>query len=58
MKVVKDGGVYTIYATSSETKPRRDNILALYDGVPVIWYEMDTQKAFMYDYAGNRWLEQ
>ena len=58
MKVVEDGGVYTVFATSSETKPAPAEVSAKYEGKPVIWYEMDTGKAFMYDYNGTRWLEQ
>lgn len=58
MKYVEDGGVYTIYGKSTETKPNHDQVLKWFEDRPVIFYEMDTTNAFMYDYDTHTWLPQ
>ncbi len=58
MKSVESDGVWTIYATSSDGKPTREQINKLYSGQQVILLEMDTGDVYMYDYVGDRWYKQ
>lgn len=58
MKSVKSDGIWTIYGTSTEEKPDRDAIQKLYDDKPVVFFEMDTQNVYMYDYETDQWILQ
>ena len=58
MRAVDDSGVYTLYANSNEPKPTREQILKWYENQPVVFYEMDTGKVYMYDYKTDQWYLQ
>lgn len=58
MKSVENDGIWTIYGKSTDTKPSPLGDSSPYEGQPIIFYEMDTKKAFMYDYDDHVWIEQ
>lgn len=58
MKSVESNGVWTIYGKSTDVKPSGDEVAAKFENQPVIFYEMDTTNAFMYDYDTHTWLPQ
>lgn len=63
MAITRETGMWrnSFYGLSTDTKPTTYKTPAgQTEPVPnaSIFYEMDTQKVFMFDAAGSRWIEQ
>ena len=58
MRLTYDDDMIVIYGDSTETKPTPTLDGEPYKGKVVAFYEMDTQKLFMFNYRTSQWLLQ